>query len=560
VVGGATLYMILGGLSLGSAGQEHLRLRELALRGQLEALRSQLNHHFLFNSLNVIAEAAAVQPERAEKLILQLAGVLRYSLGASRARMAPLSEELAAVASYLELERARSGDRISIESDIAPDVGGITVPPMLIQPLVENAVEHGLLNGTCKGKITISAWLNDNTLCLRVTDNGVGFEPNRSPRAGHAGVGLSNLRERLRAFYGDNAAFHLHSSVDGGGTVAEISLPRALRAETERAEHGFIWRRFFSSVGSVASVMAFAVALGIFRLDAAWAILIGEATEVIYLFAASAIEETKTFDVAMVMFLFVGQVALSAGAIDNFVAHAATLLCISCAMVAVVPQMFGAEPFTAYWMRRAYPLWLQRGASFARISKQLAMVWGTAFVALAVVSIRWPAAFAMTPAYLAMIGLMVGPLSTACPSRLIHRAGLGKASAEFFILGLPLMFRRNMESTPDLAVRFVVSGSEPATYYVEISRGRCTSGQGDLKDPSLTIYCSTDSWNRVGRGELTPEQALVGRLLRITGSAENFSQFFQCFKLARPRGAARWLSRRDHEQPDVASRDLRRSA
>ncbi len=123
VIGGATLYMILGGLSLGSASQEHLRLRELALRGQLEALRSQLNHHFLFNSLNVIAEAAAVQPERAEQLILQLASVLRYSLGARRARMAPLSEELAAVASYLELERARSGNRISVETDIAADVG-----------------------------------------------------------------------------------------------------------------------------------------------------------------------------------------------------------------------------------------------------------------------------------------------------------------------------------------------------------------------------------------------------------------------------------------------------
>jgi sensor histidine kinase YesM len=82
VIGGATLYMILGVLSLGSARQEHLRFRELALRGQLEALRSQLNHHFLFNSLNVIAEAAAVHPERAEQLIFQLASVLRYSLDA----------------------------------------------------------------------------------------------------------------------------------------------------------------------------------------------------------------------------------------------------------------------------------------------------------------------------------------------------------------------------------------------------------------------------------------------------------------------------------------------
>jgi signal transduction histidine kinase len=560
VVGGATLYMILGGLSLGSASREHSRLRELALRGQLEALRSQLNHHFLFNSLNVIAEAAAVQPERAEKLILQLAGVLRYSLGASRARMAPLSEELAAVASYLELERARSGDRISIESDIASDVGGVSVPPMLIQPLVENAVEHGLLNGTCKGKITISAWLNDNTLCLRVSDNGVGFDPDRSPRADHAGVGLSNLRERLRAFYGDKAAFHLHSSVDAGGTVGEISLPRALRADTERVEHGFIWRTFFSSVGSIASVLAFAAALEIFKLDAAWSILIGEATEVIYLFAAGAIEETKTFDVAMVMFFFAGQIALSANCSDAFLAHAVTLLCISCAAVAIVPQLIAVEPFTPYWMRRAYPLWLQRGASFERIARQIAMLWGAVFIALAVASIRWPAAFAMSPAYIAMIGLMVGPLSSACPSWLIHRAGLNKASAEFFILGLPLMFRRNMESAPDLAARFVVSGAEPGTYYVDINQGRCTSGQGDLKDPSLTIYCSTDSWNRVGRGELTAEQALAGRLLRITGSAENFSQFFQCFNLAKPRGASRAMSARGLEQVEGANRPFRRSA
>ena len=264
VIGGATLYMILGGLSLGRASQEHSRLREMALVGQLEALRSQLNHHFLFNSLNVIAEAAAVQPERAEQLILQLASVLRYSLGARRARMAPLSEELAAVASYLELERARSGNRISVETEIAADVGGVRVPPMLIQPLVENAVGHGLMNGTCAGKISIAAWRGDNSLCLRVKDNGVGFDPNRTPRNGNAGVGLSNLRDRLHAFYGENAAFSIHSVVDSG-TIAEISLSLAVPADAERAEHGIIWRTFFSFVGSIASVIAFAVALEVLQ-------------------------------------------------------------------------------------------------------------------------------------------------------------------------------------------------------------------------------------------------------------------------------------------------------
>jgi two-component sensor histidine kinase len=554
VICGATLYMILGGLSLGSASNEHLRLRELALLGQLEALRSQLNHHFLFNSLNVIAEAAAVQPERAEKLILQLAGVLRYSLSASRARMAPLSEELAAVASYLELERARSGNRISIESDIAPDVGTVSVPPLLIQPLVENAVGHGLLSGSCAGKITISAWLNDNTLCLRVTDNGVGFEPNRPPRNGNAGVGLSNLRERLRAFYGDAAAFHIHSSVNGGGTVAEVSLPRAIRADSDRAEHGVIWRTFFSSVGSIASIVAFVIALEALKLSGTWSLLIGEAVEVIYLLAASAMEETKTFDVAMVMFFFAGQVALLAGSIDSFLTRSTTLLCASCAAVAIVPQIVGAEPFTAYWMRRAYPLWLQRGASFARISGLIAMLWAVLFAVLAVVSIRSSGVHAMSPAYIAIVGLLVGPLSCACPTWLIHRAGLSGASAEFFILGLPFMLKRDVDPELNLSVHFVVSGAEPGSYYVEISRGRCSGGQGDLKHPGLTIYCSTDSWNLVARGALSPGHAVAGGLLRIVGSAEDYTRFFQCFELATRGTVSRAVARRRTARIDDSAR------
>jgi len=531
VISGATLYMILGGLSLGRASQEHSRLREMALLGQLEALRSQLNHHFLFNSLNVIAEAAAVQPERAEQLILQLASVLRYSLGARRARMAPLNEELAAVASYLEIERARSGNRISVETDIAAEVGHLRVPPMLIQPLVENAVGHGLMNGTCAGKISISAWRNDDSLCLRVKDNGVGFNPNRPPRAANAGVGLSNLRDRLQAFYGENAEFQLHSAVDGG-TVAEISLSLAVPADAERAEHGIVWRTFFSSIGSIASVIAFALALEVYKLGAPLALLIGEATEVLYLFAASATEETKIFDVAIVMFLFAAQVALLANALDGYVNYAAAWLYGSCAAVAVIPQMFGAEPFTSYWMRRAYPLWLQRGVSFAQISRRVAVWWAVIFIALTAAAIRWPdAIFATWPAYLAAIALIAGPLSGAYPTAWIHRAGLGKASAEIFILGLPLIFRKDDASAPDLSAQFVVSGGEPGSYYVDISNGRCTSGQGDLKEPNLTVYCSTDSWNLVGKGELSPERAVDAGLLRVSGSAQDFSQFFRCFRL-----------------------------
>jgi len=529
VICGATLYMILGGLSLDSASQEQLRLRELALTAQLEALRSQLNHHFLFNSLNVIAEAAAVQPERAEKLILQLAGVLRYSLGASRARMAPLSEELAAVASYLELEKARSGNRISVHTDIAPDVGEIHVPPLLIQPLVENAVGHGLLNGTCAGTISIAAWRSDDSLCIRVEDDGVGIQRLRNIRKAGEGVGLSNLRERLRAFYGENASFSLHSSA-GGGTAAEVSLALADRADSARSQHGIIWRGFFYYLGSVVSVLAFAAGFEVLKLGFLWSLLLGQATEVAYLFAASAAGETKTFDIAILVFFFAGQVAALAGSIETFVNYAAAGLYASCAAVAVIPQIFGGEPFTAYWMQRTYPVWLQKSGAFSRIGKRIAASWGVLFAMLAAVSFYWPSStVAMWPVYLLVVAAMVGPLSSAFPASYIYRRCLATAPAETFILGLPFLFKKEIASSTTLSTQFVVSG-EPGSYFVEIRDGRCVSGQGNLSEPDLTVYCGTESWTLVARRELSPEGAVEGGLIRVRGSRSDFTAFFRCFR------------------------------
>jgi hypothetical protein len=188
-------------------------------------------------------------------------------------------------------------------------------------------------------------------------------------------------------------------------------------------------------------------------------------------------------------------------------------------------------------MRRAYPLWLQRGESFARISGLIAMLWAVVFAVLALASIRSSGLHAMSPAYIAMVGLLVGPLCCACPTWLIHRAGLSRTSAEFFILGLPFMLKRDVDPELSLSVHFVVSGAEPGSYYVEISKGRCSAGQGDLKHPGLTIYCSTDSWNLVARGTLSPGHAVARGLLRIVGSAEVYTRFFQCFELA-TRGTA----------------------
>ncbi|MFZ1888159.1 MAG: histidine kinase [Candidatus Binataceae bacterium] len=544
VIAGATLYMILGGLALDSASQEQRRLRELALTAQLEALRSQLNHHFLFNSLNVIAEAAAVEPARAEKLILQLAGVLRYSMGRSRAKMAPLSDELAAVASYLELERARSGDRISVHTEIAPDVREIHVPPLLIQPLVENAVAHGLLNGTCAGTISIAAWRGSDRLHIRVEDNGVGFQPKRASERKFDGVGLANLRDRLRAFYGEHGEFHLHSFV-GGGTVAEISLALTGRNDSARPSRGIIWNAFFGYIGSVVPIAVFAIALIGYGASAAQALLVGEVIELVYLLAASAAEETKTFDLAIVIFFFVGQVAYLGGAIDRFVAYAPAWMLASCAAVAILPQLFGAEPFTSYWMRQAYPAWIQKSPSFARITRHLAAMWAAGFAIVAAEAYRAPgdARWLAIVAVVVLVGVLA-PLSKAYPAFYIHRIGLGVGTAETFILGLPFIFDRKRANEINLAVQFVVSGAEPGSYYVEIRNGRCLSSQGDLREPDLTIYCGTESWTLVSRGELSAERAVKENLLRFRGAADDFGSFFRCFRLTEdagttpPRGAS----------------------
>ena len=530
IVCGATLCLILGGLALHSASQEQHQLRELALSAQLEALRSQLNHHFLFNSLNVIAEAAAVQPQRAERLILQLASVLRYSLGKTRLRMAPLIEELAAVTSYLELERARSGDRISVRIESEPDVREIHVPPLLIQPLVENAVAHGLMNGTCAGAISIAAWRNDDQLCIRVEDNGVGFHPERPVRNGPGGVGLANLRRRLRAFYGDHAAFQLRSST-GEGTVAQISIPLTDRNDSSTPRHGFVWDGFFSFLGSITPVLAFALSLWVLRLGVAWSLLIGQAMELAYLFAASAAEETKTFDVAMVLFVFMAQVAYLAS-FDAFFAHTAVWLYASCAAVALLPQLFGAEPFTCYWMRRSHPVWMQKTATFTRVCRHLSAAWGLAFVTLAVACSRQADAdslILLVP--LVVATALFGPLGKAYLSLFIGWIGLETEDAETFILGLPFRFQRSYAPAYKLSVQFVVSGGEPGSYYVEIRDGRCVSGQGNLREPDVTIYCGTDSWSLVSKGEMSPADAVKENRLRFRGSPDAFAAFFRCFRL-----------------------------
>ena len=221
-------------------------------------------------------------------------------------------------------------------------------------------------------------------------------------------------------------------------------------------------------------MLAFALSREVLALGAVWSLLIGQAVEVSYLLGASAADETKTFDVAMVVFFFAGQVCALADSIELFVNYAPGWLYASCAAVAAIPQLFGAEPFTEYWMRQAYPAWLQRGAGFARIANRVSAAWAIVFVALAGISFYSPVGTAtLWPAYVFVLGVMVPALSAIYPSSRIHKAGLKPRRQKISSLGchfcstnvgLRLAISRSSSSYPE--PNPAVTTSRFATVYV----------------------------------------------------------------------------------------------
>jgi two-component system LytT family sensor kinase len=188
-------------------------------KARLEALKMQLQPHFLFNSLNAIAELVHRDPAAAEEMLIALSDLLRLTLSTSGEQELPLARELELVERYLAIEHVRYGDRLRFERDVAPGTEAALVPTFLLQPLVENAVRHGLEPRGEAGNLRISTRREGEQLRLTVADNGVGLPGGRVPREG---VGLSNTRARLRELYGDAGTFELRS--DRGVTV-EIAIP-----------------------------------------------------------------------------------------------------------------------------------------------------------------------------------------------------------------------------------------------------------------------------------------------------------------------------------------------
>jgi len=197
-------------------------MQRLAAQAELRALRAQLNPHFLFNALTTIGFLIQTAPPRALDTLLRLTSVLRGVLRRSTSEFSTLGEEMDLIASYLEIEHARFEDRLSVSIDVPIALRDRLIPTLLLQPLVENAVKHGLAPRASGGAVRVSARAAAGLLLVAVTDSGVGFDPALAAAAG--GVGLRSIADRLRVHYGAKATLDIRSR-PGMGTVVELSLP-----------------------------------------------------------------------------------------------------------------------------------------------------------------------------------------------------------------------------------------------------------------------------------------------------------------------------------------------
>lgn len=198
-----------------------------AREAQLKMLRYQLNPHFLFNTLNAISALVQIkQSTKANSMIVQLSDFLRYSLDNDPIQTVSLLQELDALKLYLNIEKTRFGDRLILNFDIQQECDHIPVPSLILQPLVENAIKHGIAPNERGGKLSVRANLDKTFMTIEITDTGPGAAKKNvaANRQTSSGIGLRNTRDRLQAFYGDRYEFNLESAVDGGFRV-EMKLP-----------------------------------------------------------------------------------------------------------------------------------------------------------------------------------------------------------------------------------------------------------------------------------------------------------------------------------------------
>jgi two-component system LytT family sensor kinase len=213
----------------------------LLLQARMEALQNQINPHFLFNTLNSVSSLVRFDPDRARELIIKLANILRRLLHSSDS-FVPLREELEFIDNYLDIEVVRFGpDKLRVVKELDPASLDAMVPSMLLQPLIENSIKHGLSSKIDGGSIYLRSRFSGSNLIIEVEDDGVGMGAaqflERPSGLGGTGIGMANVAERLKVLYADTARMTLDSR-QGKGTLVRLRLP-ILQNESETPVHAY---------------------------------------------------------------------------------------------------------------------------------------------------------------------------------------------------------------------------------------------------------------------------------------------------------------------------------
>ncbi len=214
---------------------ESAQLAAQLAQSRLQMLRMQIQPHFLFNTLNTIGALVYEKPDAAHDMIANLSELLRLSLDSSSRQEVTLDEELTFLEHYIEIQKARFRERLQFQLDVAPATREAMVPSMILQPLVENAIQHGIAPYDIRGIVTVSARESNGRLRLEIRDNGGGVSRDGESLSG-AGVGLANCRNRLQQLYAKQGAELRIARADDGGTVVSIDIPFRLKVKAEKQE------------------------------------------------------------------------------------------------------------------------------------------------------------------------------------------------------------------------------------------------------------------------------------------------------------------------------------
>ena len=220
------------------------RLSQQLAQAELRALRAQINPHFLFNSLNTIAALIVSEPEKAEMITMRLSSIFRYVLLHADRPLSSLDEEMGFLRTYLDIEQIRFGERLLVEFDVESSITQTAVPTLILQPLVENAIKHGVAPKVGKCRILVGAKRHGDSILLSVEDDGIGLFAKRRQGSRSllgaepgAGVGLQNIRERLKTMYGGDAILSL-VDIHSGGSRATLEIPIAEERDADSCVPG----------------------------------------------------------------------------------------------------------------------------------------------------------------------------------------------------------------------------------------------------------------------------------------------------------------------------------